>query len=102
MVLEYQLSKRVAGANPYELLLTNPEDCCKALAHVFGADGSYIFLKLVFKYIVDEYALTGWDPDELAKTLIRGGCEARQILLNFLDKLSLIEGECVQVRNPVK
>ncbi|MCS7133097.1 MAG: hypothetical protein NZ918_05220 [Aigarchaeota archaeon] len=101
-VLEYQLSKRVAGADPYELLLKNPQDFCRALAHIFGASGSCIFLRLVFKYIIDEYALTGWNPDELAKALVHGGGEAKQILLSFLENLPIIENECVQVGESIK
>lgn len=88
-VLEYQLSKRLSGANPYELLLNNPQDFHRALASILGAEGSFIFLKLVFKHIIDGYALTEWDPDEFARAFISGGDEARKILLSLLEKLPI-------------
>ena len=91
MVLEYQLSKRLSGANPYELLLDNPQDFHRALASILGAEGSFMFLKLIFKHIIDGYALTGWNPDEFARAFISGGDEARRILLSLLKKLPIEE-----------
>ncbi len=91
MVLEYQLSKRLSGADPYELLLDNPQDFYRALTSIFGAEGSFTFLKLIFKRIIEEYALTGLNPDELARAFISGGDEARRTLLCLLKKLPVVE-----------
>ena len=91
MVLEFQLSKRLSGADPYELLLENPRDFHRALASILGAEGSFTFLKLIFKHIIDGYALTEWNPDDFARAFISGGDEARQSLLNLLKKLPIEE-----------
>ncbi len=87
-VLEYQLSKRCPRADPYELLLDNPEAFYEALIQIFGAEGGFLFLRLVFKQIVNGYELTEISPDELAESFIRGREQARTMLLKLLEKLS--------------
>jgi len=92
-VLEYQLSKRCPGVSPYELLLEDPEAFHKALIQIFGAEGSLLFLRLVFKQIVNGYELTEFSPDELAESFVRGKDEARTMLLKLLERLSASDRE---------
>ena len=95
-VLEYQLSKRCPGVSPYELLLEDPEAFYKALIQIFGAEGSLLFLRLVFKQIVNGYELTEFSPDELAESFVRGKDEARTMLLKLLERLSTSDRGCLQ------
>jgi len=93
IVLEYQLSKRCPGVSPYELLLEDPEAFHKVLIQIFGAEGSLLFLRLVFKQIVNGYELTEFSPDELAESFVRGKDEARSMLLKLLERLSASDRE---------
>jgi len=91
VVLEYHLSKKLAGADPFELLLTEPRAFYNALVSIFGPEGSFLLLKLLFKQIVDGYRLTGWSADEFVKSIISGGENARRSMLRLLEELPLTE-----------
>ena len=90
-VLEYHLSKRLSGADPFELLLDEPNAFYEALASIFGAEGSLLFLKTVFKQIVNGYQLNNWNAEEFAELLARGGREARESLMKLLESLPITE-----------
>ena len=90
-VLEYHLSKRLSGADPFELLLNEPREFYEALSSLFGADGSFLLLKTIFKQIVDGYRLTSWSADEFTRTIAQGGREARESLLKLLEALPIAE-----------
>jgi len=91
IVLEYHLSKKLSGADPFELLLTEPRAFYDALVSIFGPEGSFLLLKLLFKQIVDGYRLTGWSADEFVKSIISGGENARKSLLKLLEEIPLTE-----------
>jgi len=93
MVLEYQLSKKYPGANPYELLLDSPQKFYEALVPIFGTDGSLLFLKLIIKHVIERYGLVELNPDEITNTLIHGEEEAKNILIRILERLSLLENK---------
>jgi len=92
-VLEYQLSKRYPGINPYELLLDSPQKFYKALIPILGTKGSLLFLKLIFKHILERYELVELSPDELVKALLQGKEEAKNTLIRLLEKLPSLENK---------
>ncbi len=68
-VLEYQLSKRLTGTEPFELLLTDPATFYDALASILGSDAASTLLKLIFKQVASKHGLTWLNVDELITLL---------------------------------
>lgn len=87
IVLEHQLSKKLAAAEPFGYLLTSPRRFYEALASIIGPNAARTLLKLLFKQIASRHKLTWVRADELVEAIIASEKSAREQILKFFQEV---------------
>lgn len=86
-VLEHQLSKRLAEAEPFELLLIDPKRFYDALGSIIGPGAAYTLLKLLFKQVANKHKLTCFQADEFITALTTGEKSIREQISKLFQEI---------------
>lgn len=91
VVLEYHLVRKLAEAEPFELLLTDPKKFYDALVSIIGSNAAHALLKLLLRQVTYKYKLTWFQVDKFVDAVTTEGKDAREQISKLFKEIYRIK-----------